>query len=70
MADKEDKWILVHGCHRGTLTEPSAHDTEAEAIEMYQEHRNFYQNLGYQIWYARLTSPEGKTRTLESNLYY
>lgn len=70
----DQKWILNHGCHRGTLmsrdvASPSSHDTEAEALEAYQGHRNFYQSIGYQIWYAKLTSPTGETRTLESNSY-
>ncbi len=70
----KQKWTLTHGCHRGTLTsrdtaQPSTHDTEAKAIKTYQEHRDFYHRIGYQIWFAKLTSPTGETRTLESNPY-
>ncbi len=72
--EKEGKWIFNHGCHRGTLTSrdtgyPEEYDTEAEALEAYEGHRSFYLSIGYQIWYAKLTSPDGVTRTLESNSY-
>lgn len=72
---KEGKWILYHGCHKGTLIsrdkgQPVEYDTEAAALEAYQGHRSFYQRIGYQIWFAKLTSPDGVTRTLESNPYY
>jgi len=71
----ENKWTLNHGCHRGTLmsrdtAQPSTHSTEAKAIEAYQGHRKFYRGIGYQIWFAKLTSPTGEIRTLESNPYY
>lgn len=70
-----DKWILEHGCHKGTLTsrdigEPSEHDTKEAAIEAYQKHRQFYASVGYQIWYARITSPDGKIYNLELNHFY
>ncbi len=70
----EGKWTLNHGCHRGTVMsrdtgQPSTHDTEDEALEAYRGHRSFYHSIGYQIWFANLTSPTGEKRTLESNPY-
>ncbi len=73
MTDKA-KWIFNHGCHDGTLLSrdtghPEEYDTEAEALVAWQSYRKYYRRIGYQIWFARLTSPEGVTRILESNSY-
>ena len=70
----EDKWIFNHGCHCGTFLSrddgfPEEYDTEVEALAAWQEYRKSYRRIGYQIWYAKLTSPAGKIRTLESNSY-
>lgn len=70
----DKKWILHHGCHKGTLMsrdvgQPTEHDTEAEALVAHIKNRAFYRRVGYQIWFAELTSPDGESRTLESNPY-
>lgn len=72
---KEGKWILHHGCHKGTLMSrdtglPEKYNTEIEALAAWQAYRKSYRRIGYQIWFAKLTSPDGVTRTLESNPYY
>ncbi len=69
------KWILGHAIHRNTITSrdiamPEEFNTEREALEAYEKHRKFYQGIGYQIWYANLTSPDGEEKTLESNPYW
>ncbi len=68
------KWILKHAIHRGTLTsrdtaQPEEFDTEKEALKAFYEHRALYHRIGYQIWYARLASPDGIERVLEQNPY-
>ncbi len=61
------------GCHRGTLTsrdsEVREFDTEDEAMQSYRESRKFYHSIGYQVWFATITLPDGKNVTLESNPY-
>ena len=69
------KFILSHGCHRGTLTsrdtgQPQEFDTYDEAYNAYVGHRKFYQTIGYQIWFAEIKSPDGSKKLLESNSYY
>ena len=69
------KWILKHAIHRGTLTsrdvaQPSEHDTEEKALTAFHDHRAFYRQIGYQIWYASLVSPDGTEEALEQNPYW
>ncbi len=69
------KWILKHAIHRGTLTsrdiaQPEEFNTEEEALEAHQKHRKFYHSIGYQIWYAKLISPDREEQTLEQNPYH
>lgn len=71
----QGKWILSHGIHKGTLAsrdsgEPQSFDTHQEAIDALHEHRKFYRRIGYVIWYATLTDPEGHQETLEQNINY
>lgn len=69
----EEKWTLSHGCYRGSAVnaeKPTKYDTEVEALRAWQEHRKFYIENEIFTWFAELTSPDGQTRTLESNLYY
>lgn len=67
-------WTLSHGCHNGKLSSRSAANpqefpTRQEAIKAYEDHRDFYHSIGYQIWFATLTSPDGKKESLERNFY-
>lgn len=48
---------------------PEKYNTEAEALAAWQAYRKSYARMGYQIWFAELTSPDGVTRILESNSY-
>lgn len=69
------KWVLHHGCHKGTLTSrdagnPQEFDTHEAAMLAYTDHREFYHSIGYQIWFAELTDPDGIKKILESNPYY
>lgn len=70
----EDKYVLNHGCHKGTLMSRDStveeFDTYELAYEAYLKHRMFYHSIGYQIWFADITSPDGKKTHLESNPYY
>ncbi len=68
------KWILKHGIHKGTSatreTLPTKEfNTEKEAMKYYRKYRRTWQGIGYQIWYARLRSPDGVEEVLESNPY-
>lgn len=71
----EGKFVLHHGCHRGTLTSrdtgsPQEFDTYQEAYNAYLEHRKFYRSIGYQIWFAQIVKPDGTKDLLESNGYW
>jgi hypothetical protein len=75
VAEPTGKWILNHGCHRGTITsrdvgQPEEFDTREDAVNALTAHRKWYKSIGYQIWFATLKSPEGKEETLESNPCY
>jgi len=70
-----DKWVLAHGIHRGTLTsrdsgDPEMFDTAADALAAFRKHKDWYRRIGYQIWFAYLTSPSGDKQLLESNPYW
>ena len=69
-----NKYILIHGCHRGTLVSrdiasPEEFDDVVDAINQYKEHRKFYRSIGYQIWFASITKPDGEKYYLENNPY-
>jgi len=70
------KWILNHGIHRGTVTSrdsgTSTFDTEQEARDSFLEQKEWYRSIGYVIWFAYLTSPDGKKIVLDSgnNAYF
>ena len=69
-----DKWIFNHAIHRGTITsrdvaQPTKHETEEGAIKEYQQQRDFYHSIGYKIWWAKITAPDGTISTLEVNPY-
>jgi hypothetical protein len=71
----KDKFVLNHGCHKGTLVSrdnarSEKFDTEKEARDRYLKHKYFYESIGYQIWFAKITCPNGKEIHLESNPYY
>ncbi len=68
------KWEFRHGIHKGTLmsrdvAETQRLDTESAALKYYEKQRKLYRRSGYQIWYAKLMSPNGEERTLEQNPY-
>lgn len=72
MTDK--KYTLMHGIHRGTLMSrdtgrPEDFDTYEAAYKAYQEHRREYERIGYMIWFANITAPDGTKTHLESNPY-
>lgn len=70
----ENKWILQIAIHRGTLIsrdigDQRPFDTREKAVKAYQDERKFYARLGYMIWFAYLTDPDGNKTCLESNSY-
>jgi hypothetical protein len=69
-----EKWTLSYGVHRGTYTSrdagmPKQFDTKELALNSFRNSRKFLHSIGYQIWYAKLTDPQGNTTTLEQNPY-
>ena len=65
-------WTLRHGIHRGTTksldeAHPTDYPTEEEALASFEKLKESYANIGYKIWYATLTGPDGESRTLETN---
>jgi hypothetical protein len=71
----EQKYILNHGCHRDTIAsrdtaQPEYYDTFDEAKQAYIEHRKFYRSIGYKIWFAEITNPDGTKQMLEQNPYW
>lgn len=68
------KWTLQIAIHKGTLTsrdiEPTKEfDSQDAAMVDFQDAKKFYRSIGYQIWYAILTSPDNTKQTLEQNPY-
>lgn len=73
--ENENKWVLHHGIHRHTITSrdsgaPEPFNSEAEALDALEAHRRFYRSIGYVIWFAELTAPDGTKRRLEQNIDY
>lgn len=74
VAEDKREYTLVIAIHRGTLTsrdveQPKRFGTEKEALQELVKARGQYRRLGYQIWFATLTDPDGNESTLESNPY-
>jgi len=74
--DKETKkWSLVIGCHRGTLTSRDVgHPEEKDSLEDCQKAvkraEEWYNSIGYFIWFASATDPEGKKHQLHPGTPY
>ena len=69
-----NKYALTIAIHNGTLTsrdiaDPKFFNSEEEAITEWQKARNWYQKIGYMIWFAIIIDPNGKEIPLESNMY-
>lgn len=69
-----DKFVLNWGIHRGTLTsrdigEPKYFDSEGEAQDELRAMNADFAKIGYQIWFARLTTPDGTEKRLMDNPY-
>jgi hypothetical protein len=67
-------WKLETGCHRDTITSrdtdvPRLFASREEAIKDYEDTRKFLHSIGYKVWFATLTSPDGQKICLESNPY-
>jgi hypothetical protein len=67
------KWLLDYGIHAGTAAscllsnEPLRFDSRQEAIDNLNRVRESYENLGYTIWYAAITDPDGRRVMVENN---
>ncbi len=69
------KWILNYGIHQGTLMsrdvgQPTEYDSREEAMAAAAANREYYRQIGYKIWFATITDPNGKRTQIESNPYY
>ena len=74
MTDNSKKYKLVLAIHNGTLMSrdiehPKFFDTEEESIIEYKNAKKEYKNIGYMIWFAELTDPDGNKSYLEQNSY-
>lgn len=70
-----EKWVLSHGVHKGTLMSrdssmPEEFDSEADALAAFYDHKKFYRSIGYVVWFATLKAPDGSERTIEQNSNY
>lgn len=62
-------WTLNHGCWKGTITSrdaayPEEFGSREEAIKQLNEYKSFYRRIGYSIWFAELTAPDGRKEKL------
>ena len=70
------KWTLNHGIHGGAVMSrdsgTSTFDTEKEARDAFQKQKQWYHSIGYVIWFAYLTSPDGNKIVLDggNNAYF
>lgn len=59
------------GCHRNTIisrdSEVREFDSRQEAYDDYLSAKKFWRSIGYIVWFAKITHPDGTVETLESN---
>jgi hypothetical protein len=72
---QRSQYTLTWGIHRGTLIsrdtgDPYKFDTEQECIEKAKELDSHFKTIGYKIWYAMITAPDGQRKEIMSNPYY
>ena len=66
---------LTIGIHRGTLTsrdveQPESFESMDDCIKAVAKVKEWYKNIGYNIWFANVKKPDGTTTTLEQNTNY
>jgi hypothetical protein len=66
---KNNAWTLSHGIHRGTLTSRDSTSeggfASKEACEArLQEREEYYNSIGYVIWFANAIAPDGTKHQL------
>ena len=63
------KYILTHGIHCNTITSRDScsqiYNSEQEAREAFADQKAFYKRIGYKIWFAYITTPDGQKITIE-----
>lgn len=68
------KWTLHMGCHGGTITsrdsDSSPHDSYNECMEQYSKNKEFYHSIGYYVWFASITDPEGNEKFHDAGVPY
>lgn len=68
------KWKLSMGCHRGTLTsrdsEVPFYGSYEECMEEYRTTKKRYHSIGYCVWFAKVTDPEGNVKFRDSGEPY
>lgn len=71
---KEGKWTLSIGCHRKTLmsrdTDCREHDSLENCKEDVRKSEEFWSSIGYYVWFARATGPNGEEVKLHEGTQY
>lgn len=70
----QQKWMLIAGCHKGTLMSRDSgadeFDTREDAVAAFAQMKRVWESIGYQVWFATLRSPEGKEEVLDHGTPY
>jgi hypothetical protein len=66
---------LTIGIHRGTLMSRDVEQSESfksmdDCIKAVAIAKEWYKNIGYNIWFANVKKPDGTKTTLEQNTNY
>jgi len=63
-------YTLHHGIHRGTITSRDTtskkYETEEKARVAFIRSKEFYEGIGYKIWFAYIIGPDGSKIVLDS----
>jgi hypothetical protein len=67
--NQNGKWRLGWGIHRGTIMsrdigQPKTFDSREEAVKAVEELKRDFAKMGYVLWFATLTSPDGQEEQL------
>lgn len=66
---------LTIGIHNGTLMsrdveQPESFESMDDCIKAVAKAKEWYKNIGYNIWFANVKELDGTTTTLEQNTNY
>ncbi len=74
MPEDGKQWTLSIGCHRKTLTSRDStkkkYDSLEECRQAVQKLEKFYRSIGYFVWFANATGPNGEKVKLHEGTPY